>query len=102
MIVFEKLVNKQLSQKQLENQAVEILTNMEQTHESQRERYSKQKLVRFAGSAGVELHLMFDIVFIGLVTDTGYSEDTAEEFMDDLHKEFTLLYKNNLPFIKRQ
>ena len=51
--------------------------------------------------AGVEIHMLFDVVFIGLVTDSGYDEDVAYEFIDDLHKEFVILYKNNLPFIKR-
>ena len=46
--------------------------------------------------------MLFDEVFIGLITDSGYNEDVAYDFLDDLHKEFTIFYKNNLGFIKRQ
>ena len=81
---------------------VDIVTDLENVHESQRERYNKSKMEHFVGKAGIESHILFDIVFIGLVTDTGYSEDIALEFLDELHKELTLFYKNNLSFIKRQ
>ena len=57
---------------------------------------------KIIGIAGVEMHMLFDEVFIGLITDSGYNEDVAYDFLDDLHKEFTIFYKNNLGFIRRQ
>ena len=57
---------------------------------------------RFVGSASIECHIMFDVVFIAIITDTGYLEDTANEFLGSLHREFSILYRENLPFIKRQ
>ena len=86
----------------MHHQMVDILTDLENVHESQRERYNKTSMEQFVGKSGVESHILYDIIFIGLVTDVGYSEDIAQEFLEDIHKEITIFYKNNLSFIKRQ
>ena len=86
----------------MHHQMVDILTDLENVHESQRERHNKTSMEQFVGKSGVESHILYDIIFIGLVTDVGYSEDIAQEFLEDIHKEITIFYKNNLSFIKRQ
>jgi len=46
--------------------------------------------------------MMYDIVFIGLVTDMGYGKEKVNKFLDEIHSAFNTMYKNNLPYIKRQ
>jgi len=46
--------------------------------------------------------MMFDIVFIGLVTDIGYGKEKVKRFLDEIHAAFNAMYKNNLQYIKRQ
>jgi len=55
-----------------------------------------------AASASVECHVLFDIVFIGLVTNTGYGMDAAQRFLEEMHQAITSHYSDNLEFIKRQ
>ena len=86
----------------MQNEAVEIMTKLEKIHESMRERYTKVGMERFAGSASVVCHMLYDVVWVGLVTDTRYDEEVAENFMSELQRELDLYYKNKLDFIKRQ
>ena len=55
-----------------------------------------------AASASVECHVLFDTVFIGLVTSIGYGMDAAQRFLDEMHQAITSHYSDNLEFIKRQ
>ena len=55
-----------------------------------------------AASASVECHLMFNTVFIGIVTGTGYGPEAAERFLKEMHQAITSHYADNLVFIKRQ
>ena len=55
-----------------------------------------------AASASVECHLMYDTVFIGLVTSTGYGAEAAQRFLKEMHEAITNHYADNLVFIKRQ
>lgn len=57
-----------------------------------------------AASASVECHTLYDTVFIGLVTGTGYSTNAAQRFLEEMHEAITVLYSefNDLDFIKRQ
>ena len=57
-----------------------------------------------AASASVECHTLYDTVFIGLVTGTGYSTNAAQRFLEEMHEAITVLYAENseLGFIKRQ
>ena len=72
MIVFEKLVNKQLNLNQLTDEAVQIITKIEGVPEDDRERFQKVKMEGMASSASLECHMLFDVVFIGLVVTSGY------------------------------
>ena len=85
MIVFEKLVNKQINQRQLTNEAVQIISAIERTPESQRPHYQKVKMEGMAAIASVECHVLYDIIFIGLVTGTGYGEAAATRFLEQMH-----------------
>ena len=102
MIVFEKLVNKKLNQRQLTNEAMQIVTQLEQVPESNRDRFRKIGMEGMAASASIECHVLFDTVFIGLVTSIGYGMDAAQRFLDEMHQAITAQYKDNLEFIKRQ
>lgn len=75
---------------------------MEHVEESDRDRYSKVGMEGMAASASVECHVLFDTVFIGLVTGTGYGMDQAQRFLDEMHQAITAHYSDNLEFIKRQ
>ena len=55
-----------------------------------------------ASSASVECHLLFDIVYIGIVTSSGYGPEAALRFLEQMHEAITKLYTDNLVFIKRQ
>ena len=72
MIVFEKLVNKSLNQSQLTNEAIRIVQGVEGTPEAQRDKFTKVGMPGMASSASVECHVLFDIIFIGIVTTSGY------------------------------
>ena len=85
MIVFEKKVNKSLNQSQLTNEAVQIISQMEQVEESQRDRFKKVGMEGLAASASVECHVLFDIVFIGLVTSIGYGMEASQRFLEEMH-----------------
>ena len=54
-----------------------------------------------AASAAVECHILFDIIFIGIVTTTGYGRESAERFLEEMHQAVTSHYADNLSFIKR-
>ena len=82
MIVFEKFVNRQLNQKQLTNEAVRITSGLEHIPEDSRDRYTKVSIEAMASSASLECHILFDIIFIGLVTSTGYGHERAERFLE--------------------
>ena len=101
MIVFEKIVNKKLNQRQLTNEAMQIVTQLEQVPESNRDRFRKIGMEGMAASASIECHVLFDTVFIGLVTSIGYGMDAAQRFLDEMHQAITAQYKDNLEFIKR-
>lgn len=77
MIVFEKQVNKSLNPRQLTNEAINIVSQMEQVDEGSRDRFKKVGMEGMAASASVECHVLYDIVFIGLVTSTGYGMEAA-------------------------
>ena len=81
MIVFEKLVNRGLNQRQLTNEAVTLISAQEKIEEHSRDRFRKEGMERLAATASLECHLMFDVVFIGLVTNTGYGDEKAERFL---------------------
>ena len=102
MIVFEKLINKQLNQRQLTNEAVQLVSKMEGTPEGSRVRFQKVSMEGMAASASVECHVLYDVVFIGLVTSTGYGEEAARRFLEQMHEAITRHYAENLVFIKRQ
>ena len=102
MIVFEKMVNKKLNKSQLTNEAVQIVTQLEQVDESNRDRFRKVGMEGMAASASVECHVLYDIVFIGLVTSIGYGMDASHRFLDEMHQAITSHYSDNLEFIKRQ
>ena len=38
-----------------------------------------------AAIASVECHVLYDIIFIGLVTGTGYGEAAATRFLEQMH-----------------
>ena len=38
-----------------------------------------------AASASVECHVLFDIVFIGLVTTIGYGMEASQRFLEEMH-----------------
>ena len=101
MIVFEKLVNRQLNQNQLTNEAVRMVSELEKVEENQREEFTKVSMESMAASASVECHLMFSTVFIGLVTSMGYGSEAAERFLKEMHQAITNHYADNLVFIKR-
>lgn len=82
MIVFEKLVNRQLNPRQLTNEAVRITSGLEAIPEDSRDRYTKLGIESMASSASLECHILFDVVFIGLVTSTGYGSERAERFLE--------------------
>ena len=85
MIVFEKLVNRGLNNTQLTNEAVQLISQQEKIDENSRERFTKERMERLTAMASLECHLMFDIVFIGLVTSTGYGDDKAQRFLTQFH-----------------
>ncbi len=101
MIVFEKLVNRGLNPTQLTNEAVQLISAQEKFDEEQREKFTKEGMERLTAVASLECHLMFDIVFIGLVTSTGYGDDKAQRFLTQMHQMVTTAYADNLAFIKR-
>ena len=82
MIVFEKVVNKSLNPRQLTNETVQIVSQLEQVSEPHRDRFSKVGMEGMAASASVECHTLYDTVFIGLVTGTGYSTNAAQRFLE--------------------
>ena len=104
MIVFEKLVNKGLNASQVTNEAVQIVTQLENKSEEERtdERFFKLGMEGLAASASVECHVMYDIVFIGLVTSIGYGPEAAQRFLTQMHEAITRHYTDNLAFIKKQ
>ena len=102
MIVFEKMVNRALDESQLNNEAVRITSGLEAIPESSRDRYNKVSMESMASSASLECHVLFDVVFIGLVTSTGYGPERAQRFLDQMHEAITAHYTDNLEFIKRQ
>jgi hypothetical protein len=102
MIVFEKLVNRGLNQRQLTNEAVTLISAQEKIDEHSRDRFRKEGMERLAATASLECHLMFDVVFIGLVTNTGYGDEKAERFLTQMHQSVTTHYADNLEFIRRQ
>ena len=102
MIVFEKLVNKQLNQAQLTDEAVRIVTKLERVPEDAREEFTKENMEGMASSASVECHVMFNIIFIGIVTSIGYGPQAAQRFLTEMHEAVTTHYADNLVFIKRQ
>jgi hypothetical protein len=55
-----------------------------------------------AAIASVECHVLYDVIFIGLVTGTGHGEAAATRFLEQMHQALTRLYDDNLVFIKRQ
>ena len=55
-----------------------------------------------AASASVECHILYDIIFIGLVTSIGYGPEAAQRFLEEMHKAVSAHYTDNLEFIKRQ
>lgn len=85
MIVFEKLINKNLNQKQLTNEAVQMMQTIEQESEHNRDRFQKISMENMSSQASVECHMMYDIVFIGLVVTTGYGMDAAQRFLEEMH-----------------
>ena len=118
MVVFENLVNKDLKQSQLKDEAIEILVSKEKevkdvilkmnsSVSSAVDEETKddsltwfEPLPRITG--GVELHLMLHSgIFFGIVTELKYNEDKAKRFLTDLLKELTILYKGNVKFIQR-
>ena len=46
--------------------------------------------------------MLYDVVFVGLVTSTGYGAEAAHRFLDDMHGAITNLYEQKLDFITRQ
>ena len=102
MIVFEKLVNRDLNQRQLTNEAIQVIQSLESVPEAHRERFSKSSLANLAGSASVDCHVLYDVVFIGLVTSSGYGAVAAQRFLSQMHEAVTTHYADNLVFIKRQ
>ena len=57
---------------------------------------------KITSSSPVECHMLYNIVFIGIVTDMGYGKEKAKKFLEEIHASFNTMYKNNLPYIKRQ
>lgn len=78
------------------------MAEQERKDEDEQERFQRVKLEGMAAVASVECHLMNDIVFIGIVTTTGYNEDKAKRFLEEFHEAITRHYQNNLVFIKKQ
>ena len=101
MIVFEKQVVRELNAKQVHNEAVDIITNQEQVPEGLRDKYTHPAVEKITSSSPVECHLLYNIVFIGIITDMGYGKEKAKKFLDEIHASFNTMYKNNLPYIKR-
>ena len=56
------------------DEAVRIVSKLEKEPENNREEFSKESMESMAASASVECHVMFNIIFIGIVTGTGYGE----------------------------
>ena len=102
MIVFEKQVIRELNAKQVQNEVVEIITSQEQVPEQLRDKNTQKAMEKITSSSPVECHMLFNIVFIGIVTDMGYGKEKAKKFLDEIHASFNTMYKNNLPYIKRQ
>ena len=55
-----------------------------------------------ASSASLECHILFDTVFVGLITSTGYGPERAQHFADQFHEAITILYNDNLAGIRTQ
>ena len=102
MIVFEKQVTRELNAKQIQNEVGEIITSQEQMPEQIRDKYTEKAMEKITSSSPVECHMLYNTVFIGLVTDMGYGKDKSNKFLDEIHSAFNLMYKNNLQYIKRQ
>ena len=102
MIVFEKHINREFNAKQIHNEVVEIITQQEQVPEQLRDKNTQSGMEKISGSTPVECHMLFNIVFIGLVTDMGYGKEKVNKFLDEIHSAFNSMYKNNLGYIKRQ
>ena len=102
MIVFEKQVTRELNAKQIQNEVGEIITSQEQVPEQIRDKYTEKAMEKITNSSPVECHMLYNTVFIGLVTDMGYGKDKSNKFLDEIHSAFNLMYKNNLQYIKRQ
>ena len=101
MIVFEKQVIRELNAKQVQNEVVEIITSQEQVPEQLRDKHTQKAMEKITSSSPVECHMLYNIVFIGIVTDMGYGKEKAKKFLEEIHASFNTMYKNNLPYIKR-
>ena len=85
MIVFEKTVNRQLKEGQLNNEAVRIISGLEAIPEDSRDRCTKVSMESMTSSGSLECHVLYDIVFIGIVTTAGYGPERAERFLESMH-----------------
>lgn len=50
----------------------------------------------------VKLTVLSNTVYIGCVSDAGFSDDKAGRFLDDLRAEFSKMYQGRLSLIKGQ
>ena len=78
------------------------MSKLEKIPEHAREEFGKEAMEGMAASASVECHVMFNVVFIGIVTSTGYGPQAAQRFLSEMHEAVTKHYTDNLVFIKRQ
>ena len=79
-----------------------MISQVESEPEHSRQRYQKMGLENLAASVPVECHVLYDIVFIGIVTGIGYGEDAAQRFLQEMHQALSGLYEDNLTFMTRQ
>lgn len=101
MIIFERVVNKELSADRLKQEAIELISGLERQPEDRRPEYQKESFPNVTSAIALEGHFLFDIVWIGLVTTINYDETKARRFLGELHSALARMYANNLPFIKR-
>ena len=84
----------------MHNEIVDVITKQEALQ--MQDKYTVSPLEKITGGSPVECNMLFDIVFIGLVTDMGYDNEKVKRFLDEIHDAFNNMYKNNLQYIKRQ